>query len=685
MMPARNSLCLCLRQWQGYNALHHPDQITATDTMTIHGRIDIHFPDGRSETHRLEHDAFTIGSAAGNTRQIADAALAPRHLRFSYSLDAFFLTNLAAGYRTTLDDLPLPLDEPLRLHDVASIQAGELRIIFNQSSDYPTVAMNAISEATQPTAAGFRVELEAGALQVWQYSSASIALSVTNTSDRDGLFRLGVSGRLKDWTTPDALVFSVAGNDAVEILLQVKPTRGLDLAPGEYPLTIDIRRLDGDEGAALLVLLVRLGAVGGLSAALDPPRQPAGDPFSLRLRNLGNSPLSLRLRPQQSGERLNITLAQEAIRLDAGERAVVSGIAELRRRPLFGQPADASFAVLAEAREPNNYVVALPASVSVNPLLGPRALFAAALAIAILALAAAALLFQPPQPLITSFASSESLVARGTPVELTWSAEQSQRFAVEVNRAPLSELPGDAARYTLDTRDYPDPIDIVLIARNGDAVDRKSLRLEIYQPVNVIQFEPDKWTLPRDMPSQLTIRWRVAGAAKLGIALPTAFERLRETIADNEGELVIQGKSAEDFQITLNAEDETGAKTMRELTITVHDPECAPIQDTVLYAGPDSRYEHAGFALGNVPVLATGVNAAGDWLQVELANGDRGWAFHTHFRCHGFAPDNLKIITNIPPLPTQTPPPNPTETPTVIATLSASPTPDSSALTNAES
>ena len=673
MKSARDSLCLCLQLWRGYNALNHPDQPTATDTMTVHGRIDIHFPDGRSETHRLETDAFTIGSAAGNTRQIADASLAPRHLRFSRSLDDFFLTNLAAGFRTTLDDLPLPLDDPLRLHDVAQIRAGDLLIVFNQSSDYPTAAMDAISEATQPTAAGFRAELEANALQVWQYSSASVALSVTNTFDEDGLFRLQTSGRLKDWTNPDSLVFSVPGKDSVEILLQIKPTQRDDLRPGEYPLTITIRRIDRDQGAALLVLLVQLGAVGGFSAALDPPRPLAGNHFNLRLLNLGNSPLSLHLRPRQSPALLNIKLSQDAIRLNAGESAVVRGVAELRRRPMLGEPTDTAFAVLAEAREPHDFVVALPASVTVKPVLERRALIAAALAIAFLALAAAGLLLRPPQPVLASFALSESLVAQGTPVELSWSAEHSRSIVIEVNRAPLTELPGDVSSYMLDTRGYLDPIDIVLIARNGDASDVKTMRLEIYQPVNVIQFESDKLTLPRNMPGELTIRWRVEGASMLNIALPAGFESLHETSSGSEGEMVVKGEANDNFLISLALEDEIGNKTTRAIPITVREPECNPVRDSLLHAGPDSRFERVGYALRNVPVLARGRNAAADWLKVELASGETGWGFHTSFRCLGFDPAALKTISDIPPPPTPTLPISPTQTPSATATTEFSP------------
>lgn len=643
--------------------------------MKVHGRIDIHYPGGRSETYHLGNDVFTIGSAADNTIRAIDAGLAPRHLQFFQSGGAFYLTNRSHDQATAINDTPALANEIQRLPDFAQIRAGDLRIVFNFSSDEQTFAMAALPEATQPTAAGFRAELEADELHVWQYSSASVALSVTNLADDDGLFRLDTSGLPKEWTSPETLAFSLAGNDTVDLMLQIKPTRRAGSAPGEYPLVISVSRLDEPAGAVHLVLRVQLGAVGGFSAALDPPSIHSGSPFDFHLLNLGNHELPLKLRANDPERQLKISLAQDAVQLGAGERATVSGFAEWRRRPLLGKRADISFAVLALAQAPQNYVVALPAAVSVKPVLDWRRFVTAAIAVVALVLALAAILHQPPQPEIASLTASEAIVAPGTPVDLTWSAEQAQRFFVEVNRAPVAELPGDASGYTFDTQDYRDPIDIALIALNGDATDIASLRLDVYKPVNVIEFEADKTSLLRGIPGELTIRWRVIGAVQLDIALPAGFETLHENIMGDAGAIVIEGAVADDFQITLTAEDEIGGRTTRALPVTIRDPECTPVDDTRLYAGPDARFNRAGYAVQNVSVLAQGRNAAGDWLQVELASGELGWGFHTNFRCLGFAPDSLRVIGDIPQLPTATEAPTPSFTPSLSPTRLASPSP----------
>ena len=639
--------------------------------MTILGRIDIQYPDGRSETHRLDDRVVTIGSAADNTIQIRNAGLAARHFRFSLADDDVFLTHLGAGHVTTIDGEPAPVDQPRPIPEVAQIRAGDLNMVFYRSSKEQTVAMHAISEATQPAAVGFRADLEQGELKVWPFSSASTVLSVTNTTDEEASFKLETAGLPAEWMTPERLSFEVAANDTMDLLIHIKPPRTKHFAPGEYPLTISIRHLHRSEDASQLILLVQLGGVSGLSVALDRARLRAHEPFNLRLLNLGNEDLPLGFRSHGTDGRFAIKLAQDDILLDAGERAVISGIAELRRRPLLGKPSQRSFALLAEAYEPNNYTVALPANITVTPLLQLPALIAAALVIAIVILALGALLYQPPQPKIVSFNLGVSLVAQGTPVEVNWSAADSRRYVVEVDRAPIVELPADVTGFTLDTSRYVDPIDIALIALNGDASDIRSARLEVYEPVNISLFETDKTALVRGIPSDLTIRWRVEGAVALDIAMPAGFESLRETIEGGEGAMVIEGAASDDFQIILTAEDEIGGTTTRAIAIAIEAPECTPIQDTLLYTGPASRFERANYAVQNVPVLANGINAAADWLQVELASGDLGWGFLANFRCHGFDPKNLNVISDIPQLPTLALSPTPTIAPTQTATATA--------------
>ena len=652
--------------------------------MTIFGRIDIQFPDGRSESHLLGGDAITLGSAADNSIRILGAGLAEHHIRIDRQGDAAYLTNLAAEPQMAIDGLPVPINDPQILSDFAQIQVGELSIIFNRSSDNSTLAMDAVSDRTQPTARGFRAGLESAVIKVWPCASASTKLSITNLTDDISQFSIDTGGLPAHWTTPRQLMFSVNGGDTLEIMHHIAPPRRSDIAPGEYPLSISLTRLEPDESTVQLIQLVQVGGFAGLSIALDPPALQPKSPFSLRLLNLGNEELGLTLRPHCPGGLLDIKLAQNEVRLNAGERASISGLADLRRRPIFGRSKLTNFALLAQAQEPHNFLVSQPATALVDPIVGGRALIGAALALAIALLAIAALALKPPQPSIATFELSAAQVAQGKTVILTWNAVDVERFVIELDRAPIAELPGEAASYSLDTSAHTDPIDIALIALNGDATDIETRRLDVYQPLTVTRFEADKTTLLRNIRGDLTINWRVAGAVAVDIAPLPSFSVIRETIAGEDGEIVIQGEPADDFQVILNAEDEIGGITTRAIAIAVAEPECTPVRDAQLYQGPDAGYAPVDDAVQNVPVLVKGINVDKRWMQVELASGERGWGFRANFRCHGFDPASLKVISDIPPLPTSTPASPPTltstsgstYTPTYTATASIAATPN---------
>ncbi len=612
--------------------------------MSTVGRIDIEFPDGRRETLWLDEGALTIGGGRDNSFQAPHAGLGRRQLRFFRDGDGAYLTNLDASQAVTIDGAPAQADIPQRLPAVSQIRAGDLRIVFNLSSDQPTEAMAAFSDATQPTAAGFRAQVESAEIQAWAYSSATAALRIENLDAEIGHFHLETGGAAAAWTSPERLTVVVDGHDSLETLLQIRPPVRSDFAPGAYPLTIAIRRLDGLEEAVHLSLIVRLGAFGGLRASLDPPMLRPKSPFALRLRNHGNQALPLRLRAHEPERWLSIRLERRELQLGAGEHAVATGLAEARRKPVFGKSREIDFALQIQAGPPYDYRLTLPATVVIDPWLPTRLLIALALVFGLAMLAFAALLHQPPKPQIARLQLSQRQVAQGTPVELRWEAVDARRFVIEVGPDKVAELPGEASSYTLDTGAYVDPVDITLSALNGEASDILSAALEVFQPATIDHFTADKAALTRDLPGELTISWRATGAAALDISLPPGFEKIREFSVGEAGEIVIRGKPAEDIRITLRAWDETGAITRRALDIAVEPAECAPTDDILLYQGPDSGFDRASYARREAPVLAKGRSADEQWLQVELANGATGWGARERFACRGFDPASLVVV-----------------------------------------
>lgn len=642
--------------------------------MAIFGRLDVRYPDGHTESHQLVGDFVTVGSAPTNAIQLDDDAVAASHFRIDVNADAASITDLGSVAGTYLSGQRLRADAPRRLRTVAGIRVGALRLTYYQRSDSPTVAMPALGEQTQPTELEFRASLDSGEHTVFPASSATVSMDVTNRSQVEAGFRVETSGLPDDWVKPERVVFQLPALESTQLQFQIKPARRSDMAPGDYPLTITITRLGEVEQVLQLVATINLGGYGGLSLALVPTLCQEGEPFRLFLLNQGNKPLQLALAIRDPQARLAAELTHDQVELPAGGRRRISGKAGARRRSLIGKPVEIPFALIAQSKDPSAFIVAAPARVRVQPHWSYRTAVLAAVAVIAILLGAAAVLIRPPEPEITRFELSHARVAQGTPVQLTWTAVNARQYVIEVDRARVAELSGDRNSFMLLTEDFVDPIDIALIALQDDFTVISTRRLDIYEPVIIARFEANTTAMLRRVTESLIVRWDVTGAVSLEITRPLAFETVRESAAETaRGEIELRGAPDEDFEIRLAAEDETGTVFERSITIAVKEPECAPLHDVLLYAGPENDFQQVSLAQANVPVLVRGTANDGSWLQVELASGRTGWGIRSDFECRGFDIDALAVIQDAPQLPTATDSPTPTASPTATATQTPAP------------
>jgi len=642
--------------------------------MAVFGRLDVLFPDGRTESHRLEGDLLTVGRAENNAIRLADDAVAASHFQIEAKADAVRITDLGSASGTFLSGQRLPAYAPRSLGAVEDIRVGALRLRYYQRSDSPTVAMPALGEQTQPSAVDFRASLDRGHYSVFPASSVTVLMEVTNRSQAEASFRVNISGLPEDWVKPASLPFQLPAREATQLQFHIKPARRSDMAPGDYPLAITITRLGDVEQVLRLVAIIKLGGYSGFSLALAPALCQEDEPFRLFLLNQGNRKLELALAIRDPQGRLEAELAQDQVELPPGGRRRISAVVRARRRSLLGKPVEIPFALIARSQDPSAFTVAEPASVRILPLWSyRRTAMVAAVVLAIL-LGAAALLFQPPEPEIISFELSHAQVAQGTPVQLEWDAANAERFVIEVDRARLADLPKSADAFALDTSNYADPVEIALIAMQGDITIIENRRLDIYEPVVIADFSASKTAMLRRITESLIVRWDVTGAVALDITGPLGFETVRKSAATAaRGEIELRGAPDEDVVIKLAAEDEIGTVVERSITIAVKEPECIPLHDALLYAGPGKGFQQIRLALENVPVLARGrVNDAG-WLQVELASGGAGWGILSSFECRGFDVSALALVEDLPQLPTAT------DSPTPAAASTPSPISDATA------
>ena len=647
--------------------------------MAVFGRLDVLYPDGHTASHQLEGEGLTVGSSTSDAIRIDDGTVAPSHFRLDVVSDAVSITDLGSDSGTFVAGRRLQSEVPRQMRAVENIRVGALRLTYYQRSDSPTVAMPALAEQTRPAAIEFRARLEHGEYTVFPASSATVSMDVTNRGRHDARFRVEASGLPDDWVQPGKVVFQLPAAESTQIQFHIRPARRSDMAPGDYPLTVTVTRLGDVEQIQQLVALVKLGGYSGLSLAVAPAVCHDDEPFSLFLLNQGNQPLELALALRDPQDRLAKELTQDQVELPPGGRRRISGKVKARRRSLIGKPVEIPFALVAQSQDPSVYIVAAPARLCVQPRWSYRAAVLAVAAVIAILLVAAAVFVQPPEPEIISFGLSHSQVARGTPVRLDWTAANAQQYVIEVDRVRVAELSGDAQTFMLDTAEYIDPVEIALIALQGNITDIDTRALDVYQPVIVSRFEADKSVMLRRVTESLIVRWEATGAVSVEITRPLAFETVRESAATAmRGEIVVRGAPKADFELKLKAEDEIGTVVERNITVSVKEPECVPLHDTLLYAGPDEGFQQIRLAVENVPVLVRGTVADGDWLQVELASGRTGWGIRSNFECRGFETSALAVIDDLPQLPTATDSPTAapiaTSTPTsaLAATVTAS-------------
>ena len=648
--------------------------------MTAFGRLDVFFADGRSASYPLEGAEISVGSDESNAIRLADAAVSPQHCLLQHQAGAAFITDLDSERGTYIDGDRLPVNMPHQLRDIEEIQIGSVTARFYLRSDSPTEAIQAISDQTQPLSIGFRAELEQPTVSVWPASTAEVRLSISNLTDQRCGFLLEATGLPNNWVNPAQMDFWLSAGETYPVSLQIKPSRRADMPPDNYPLTITVTRLGETEGLVRLALMVELGGFGGLSLALDPPFVNDSGAFKLHLLNQGNEELRLKLAAQEPASRLEIILAQDALRLGPGGRTQVHGAVRPRHRQVLGSPVSRPFALLATNDDPSGYCVALPGYLTVKPHVSKRSLIAVLLVSVALAAVLATILLQPPEPVISRFSLSESQVAQGTPVMLSWEATDAVHYVIEVDRVPLAKLSSLDNSYTLVTNPFVDPVEIALIAVQGEHTAIVKRQLDIYQPVIVERFDSDKTMMLRNVSGTLKVRWVVSGAVELDITNPLGFETVaKNAFTAGHGEIVLRGMPVDEFKIELSALDEIGTITAKTIYIAIREPECTPQIDAALYAGPDSRFPRSQIAIQNVPVLASGTAEDSNWLFIELASGESGWGYHSSFYCQGFDPQDLRVIRDLPQLPTATATPQPTATLTSTATFTATPSPSPTA------
>jgi hypothetical protein len=635
-----------------------------------YGRLDVFWPDGKFQTFPLSDSTVTVGRSGGSRISLETESISRYHFSLTHANGQAYITDMESANGTFVDGQRLPTGQRQPLYGGEEIQVGELRMIYNTFDDSPTRPMVVPEEATQRIeleAPAYRIDLMGPGQAVSPGAHISAELAITNTGSDKERYVIDVTGLPRDWVRVDRQIVEIAPDKAETVIINFKPTRRSESAPGDYQAFVTVR--PNRDGAPMLNADFVLSVLpyGGFGMALEPTELGPDGRFRLHLHNQGSHPLPLHVAVADHEPQLSAALPTTQVVLTPGQRLMIQGAVTPRQRKLFGEPEQIPFDVVVTSRDAAGFTAAQRGYATVRPTLPRWAPLAILGSVAALIVALLAIIFilnnRPPvpPPTIDQFTLSSSAPIQGEPLTVEWQAANAEQVVLTLNGTPLFQDEGAelATSFIIDTSELSGPISIGLTVENASGVEAATQVVDVTQPLRIEQFAVTPGELVRNVVQTVTIQWNVPGATQtrlLGLeSFTTAQLEPTYGAQGSIGDLV--GIPVMPLTLTLHAEDAQGRAAEQTITIEIVDPLCAPSSDAVtLYSQPQASSQVIGTVPSGSTVIVDAQDETSQWLRLVLAGGLQGWGPRNSFRCaDNFRIENLRQVLIVPTVgPAQT-------------------------------
>ncbi len=649
-----------------------------------YGRLDVFFPDGNFRSFPLVNQTESVGRSPGNTIKLDAETISRYHFSIINQQDAVRLADMDSQNGTYVDGVKVPDGESLDLRGGEEITIGELRIIFHTMDEMPTQPMSALEDTTeiiQRDDAPFYLSIQPPPIAIPPGSHASAELTIMNTSDERGYYIVNVTGVPRSWVRMDRPRALLEAHESGQVVINVRPTRQPDTAPGEYTISVAVREESSPEYVAQATTRIHILPYGGFGVALEDEEIDANQRFQLHLHNQGSADLPLVVSGSTRTSEVELEfLSGQEVTIGPGQRQMVQGYARPKQRPLFGQPQVSPFDIMIRSQEANQFVAVVGGRVTARPMFPNWLPWAAGAAgLVILAFVLILLLtLAAPNPTLTTFNVSSTQVARGAALEIGWTAENVRELELLADGTPVAQLTPGAGAYTLDTTFLSDNPVIELRGANGRRESEpRQQRVQIYDPMQREAFNVTPPQLVQHVVETLDIQWEIANAdfvrvLGLGDFATSDYDPAIQYEA-SDSLTGVTGISTGSLTIQLYAQDSLGNEFNDSVVVESIPAQCTPNAETVpLRDGPDPRNQQISTIQATAPITVIGQDVSGDWLAVALEGDLIGWGELAQFTCaNTFEPSQLRQIIDVtpPPVPTSTP------TPTVVPTVTLTPVP----------
>ena len=642
-----------------------------------YGRLDVFWPDGKFESFPLNTPSVSVGRSSGCTIVLDTDTISRYHFSITSENESVQLTDLDSANGTFIDGVRLDSNEARLLHGGEEIQIGHLRMIFHMMDDSVTVPVSEVDEDTQRIRRqdyGFSVEVYGPDIPIPPGSHAAMEISIYNSSDEDKRFWVDVLGLPEGWARVNRPQVEVDSNDSAPVLVNIKPPRQSDSAPGDYPVTIAVSQKDDADKRIEVEVVVQILPYSGFGMALAVQTVTPYEPFRLHVHNQGSDPLPIYVMGRSEEESLKFTIPRPQVLLGPGERQVVQGDISPQRRRWFGAPQNRWFDLMVRSQDNAGFLAPVRGYYTDTPILPTWAAILLGIgAIAVIGLVGLALALllnaSAPPPEIIDFTLQPTLVERGQPIALNWTVNNADGVEISVDGTPVSlQPPADATSFEVDTNAYDGDIVINLTAFNDDERVDLPLNATVYTPMGIDYFEVAPEQLVRHVVNDLNVRWNVNNAVTTHVrGLESLGPVVVEPSYGPEGDFNVSGIASDNFTVILVAEDEHGNVLEQSINIDLLNPECTTTtEEFMLYDAPDATANVIGTHPADTLLVVDGRDETGAWLRTQLPGGVPGWGARTDLVCNDlFSPDALRIqVSTVAPPEPPPPPVLPTPTPT---------------------
>ncbi len=574
-----------------------------------YGRLEVFYPDGAFKTFLLSDPNVSIGRSAGNMIALDVEGISRYHVSLTYTEGLTNITDLDSANGTFVDGERLKANEASPLMGGEEIQIGEVRVIYHNFDDTPTRPIVVPEETTR------RIEIEAGKFTVDLFepeqpvspgAHISAQLTITNTGETSERYTVEVGGLPADWVRIDRRELEIAPGKAGDVVVNFKPRRRPDSAPGDYAVTTIVRPRSNPLAELRTHFTLHVLAYGGFGMALEQRNVRTGEQFRLHLHNQGSAVLPITITPRPLSDAITAKVNPSRLTLAPGQRLMVAGEARAKSARIFGDPTQSMVDLVVRSGDAARFTAAARVHVTERPPLPGWARFVGlgvVLTLILLTVVGLFVLLSPPAPPVVG------------------------------SETPTAEVTEEIAGFIVQ------------------------------------DFRVDPPTVARFVLQDLTITWDIPGAITARISGLEGFTTSPlQADYPASGTVTVPGiwQSPLPLTISVTAENAAYEIVTSAINVEVVPILCTAVTgDVALYAAPDGRGQIVATVQSSTQAEITGRDLNGGWLRVALTGGASGWGRVNSFSCPD--PNLISVLLIVPDVATAVPETPGTLAPTATA------------------